>query len=315
MTTEFPPNKAKVCQVVANENWISEIISQTLDQAGGAAWSLRAQNGLAPPDGLSQADALWIAPALLIASNAWLTAWGSEPLRLPSPRATWLAELAQVAPELAGRRIVAAPAKRILGWRSLPSGLGDRPWSQLAQGRVLAFRAAQRSLPELQASLATAPPDSLIQLSSHIPDISEEWRVLLDAGRPIAASGYCLHDPAGGRRIVSVFDGAHFDPARRAAALQAAQAAASAGGLTSGAIDLAFTQSGPPIILEANPLWCAAPYAYGPQGMAAYLDALQSSQADPREPPYAPDPWMRRSFSRRYAAFHPGASSRQKLNR
>ncbi|RBP99493.1 ATP-grasp domain-containing protein [Bifidobacterium xylocopae] len=270
---------------------------------------------------LERSDAFWIAPGLLIASNTWLKAQDLPTLSPPSPSPHWLERLAQSAPELSGRPVLTATAETIREWTAWPAPLGERPWSQLAQGRVTAFRAARRTLTQLRNDLASAPSDSLIQLSGQVNGIGEEWRVVLSDGQPVAASGYCIHSPAGSQRILSVFDGARFDPANRPAVMAAARRAAQATGLHYATIDLAFVPAGAPqpladqrpqawspVVMEADPLWCAAPYDYGPAGTAAFLDALaesESAPADATDPPYAPDPWMVREFSRRYAAFLP----------
>ncbi|BDR52355.1 hypothetical protein KIM372_02620 [Bombiscardovia nodaiensis] len=334
-------NRAKTCQVVSHESWISDTILQAL--AGNQQtpespespespatrpetdWQLETSSGLAPLPSLGSADALWIAPGLLIAHNAWLRAQGLEPIRLPAPSPNWLADLAQGAPELARRAVVVASTQEIRSWGQMPAGLGERPWSQLAQGRVSAFRAARRPLAQLQADLASAPADSLIQVSGQVDGISEEWRVVVSQGQPAAASGYCIHSPAGSQQILSVFDGATFDPIHREQALAAASQAARTTGLNFGAVDLAFVEAGPgaaasegPVVLEANPLWCAAPYDYGRQGMRNFLQALKASEAGlvgvdqstsaagaggGAEGLYRQDTWMVAEFSRRYAGY------------
>ncbi|BDR55241.1 hypothetical protein KIMH_13520 [Bombiscardovia apis] len=337
-SAESATGAARVCQVVSHERWISSTIIHELNapasaQIQGPTWLIRSADGLAPEPDLEAADALWIAPGLLIAHNAWLRALGREPLHLPAPSPRWLANLAAIAPELTGRAVVTAQAHEIRSWEHFPAELGTQssPWSQLARGRVSTFRAARRSLGALQADLAAAPADSLIQISGQVDKISEEWRVIVSSSEPVAASGYCIHSPAGSQQILSVFDGAHFDPAHRERALDAARQAARITGLDSASIDLAFTSTGTdsdsgfsadsssagsstggPIVLEVNPLWCAAPYEYGPEGMARFLEAIRKSEACAREQPEAlsraegifhPDPWMESEFSRRYAAF------------
>ena len=198
-------------------------------------------------------------------------------------------------------------AETILNWRRLPSGLGQRPWSQLAAGRVSGLPAARRTLEDLQSGLLTAPAQSMIRLQTHLPDIHEEWRVIVDGDQIVASSGYCLHEGEGSRAITTIFDGAIFEPRHRAIAENCALRAANGRSPAPISVDLAFLRgSDCPLVLEGNPVWCAAPYAYGPQGMVSFLKVVAACRTDPVDP-YQPDPWMLREFSGRFrSSWGPG---------
>ena len=253
--------------------------------------------GFGPVRGVGAKEAIWITPGLLIAQNAWLASQGRPSWALSSPPTMWLDGLDQ---SLTGRRILTVTAATILAWHLLPSGLGKRPWSQLAAGRVSGLPAARRTLEDLQRNLRTAPPQSLIRIQTHLPNIHEEWRVIIDRDQIAASSGYCLHEGEDSRVITTVFDGAVFNPRHRTIAEDCALQAAKGRSPAPISVDLAFLRgSDRPLVLEGNPVWCAAPYAYGPQGMASFLKAVAACRTDPVNP-YRPDPWMLREFGGRF---------------
>ena len=258
---------------------------------------LHHHHGFGPVREVGVKEAIWITPGLLIAQNAWLASQGRPSWALSAPPTLWLDELDQ---SLTERRILTVTAETILTWRRLPSGLGQRPWSQLAAGRVSGLPAARRTLEGLQNDLRTAPAQSLIRIQTHLPNIHEEWRVIIDRDRIAASSGYCLHEDEGSRAITTVFDGAIFDPRHRTIAENYALQAAKGRSPAPISVDLAFLRgSDRPLVLEGNPVWCAAPYAYGPQGMVSFLKAVATCRTDPVDP-YQPDPWMLREFGGRF---------------
>ena len=258
---------------------------------------LHHHHGFGPVREVGVKEAIWITPGLLIAQNAWLASHGCPSWTLSAPPTLWLDELDQSMTE---RRILTVTAETILNWRRLPSGLGQRPWSQLAAGRVSGLPAARRTLEGLQNDLRTAPAQSLIRIQTHLPNIHEEWRVIIDRDRIAASSGYCLHEDEGSRAITTVFDGAIFDPRHRTIAENYALQAAKGRSPAPISVDLAFLRgSDRPLVLEGNPVWCAAPYAYGPQGMVSFLKAVATCRTDPVDP-YQPDPWMLREFGGRF---------------
>lgn len=258
---------------------------------------LHHHHGFGPVREVGVKEAIWITPGLLIAQNAWLASQGRPSWVLSAPPTMWLDGLDQ---PLTGRRILTVTAETILTWRRLPSGLGKRPWSQLAVGRVSGLPAARRTLENLQSDLRTAPARSLIRIQTHLPDIHEEWRVIIDRGRIAASSGYCLHEGEDSRVITTVFDGAVFDPRHRTIAEDCALQAAKGRSPAPISVDLAFLRgSNRPLVLEGNPVWCAAPYAYGPQGMTSFLKAVAVCRTNPVNP-YQPDSWMLRDFGGRF---------------
>ena len=265
---------------------------------------LHHHHGFGPVREVGVKEAIWITPGLLIAQNTWLASQGRPSWALSAPPTLWLDELDQ---SLTERRILTVTAATILTWRRLPSGLGQRPWSQLAAGRVSGLPAARRTLEGLQNDLRTAPAQSLIRIQTHLPSIHEEWRVIIDRDRIAASSGYCLHEDEGSRAITTVFDGAIFDPRHRTIAENCALQAAKGRSLAPISVDLAFLRgSDRPLVLEGNPVWCAAPYAYGPQGMVSFLKAVATCRTDPVDP-YQPDPWMLREFGGRFrSSWGPG---------
>ena len=258
---------------------------------------LHHHHGFGPIQEVGVKEAIWITPGLLIAQNVWLASHGRPSLVLSSPPTLWLDELDQ---SLTGRRILTVTAETILTWRRLPSGLGQRPWSQLAAGRVSGLPAARRTLADLQHDLRTAPAQSLIRIQTHLPDIHEEWRVIIDKDRIAASSGYCLHEGENSRTITTVFDGAVFNPRHQRIAEDCALQAAKGQSPAPISVDLAFRRgSDQPLVLEGNPVWCAAPYAYGSQGMISFLKAVAACRTNPVDP-YQPDPWMLREFGGRF---------------
>ncbi|WP_339350512.1 hypothetical protein [Bifidobacterium indicum] len=320
------------CHVVSHDRWIAQTMLQALPS--DTTWNLVWHDGLAPTPDLDQGDALWIDPGLLIARNAWLESLGHPPLELMAPPADWLTLLDK---DLLGRDVMVSRVGEIRLWREPPDSLGIDPWSQVAGGRVPEFRAARRSLDQLQGDLAPAPDDSLIQISRHVDGIDQEWRVVVLDGRAVASSGYCRHAGPEGRDIITVFDGATFDQSLRTSAERTAVIAADRGGIDAVCLDLAFlnpTAPGAihgrmhPIVLEANPAWCCSPYDYGQDGMEGFLAAIARGRApglngvapsmqapsasdgrmeppgpDSRMAPYRPDSWMVSQFRNRYRSY------------
>jgi hypothetical protein len=318
------------------------LIRNTIDTA--AEWRIIHDNGLAPVTDLANSDAVWISPEALIALNAWAAERRKSLLHLATPPNDWLSRLDA---RLTGRTVFSVPAGEIRVWTTLPKALGQRPWSQLSQGRVPEFRAARRNLPQLQQALANAPDDSSITLSGHIPAIHEEWCIIIDNGSAVAASGYCVHKSvgqlgtsdhldatetpemfAGHNRtesfdiqethdIITVFDGAHFHKAYREQAIAAATAAAQSSGLLQASVIVAFAANRP-YIIEADPLWCTAPYPFeSDRETKAFLTAIANCRFNendrngantqgkvlPTNEFYQPDPWMQLHNRRRYAGF------------
>lgn len=295
---------------------------------------------VAVSDAVAPDDALWIAPPMLVAFNALRQHRGQEPWRFRGPDARWLDGAPQ---SLTGRHTAFVTVRELRGWRQLPRELGSRPWSQLCAGRVEGFNAARRDLPTLLLAVHDAPETSLIALDEHLPGISEEWNVVLHHGQVIASSGYCVHTPPDSHGIITVFD---MDPAHRydgaaadltggqplfhesyrTRAETAAQALATLVGVGSASVLVAFRgQDDPPVVLEATPLWCSAPYPYDGGAMRALATAISESRvrtADTRhttgngdsaisissalppgaeqEVPFAADPWMVRQYRNRY---------------
>lgn len=293
---------ALICSVITHEEWIPRVMTEQIDLCNKDPRRQRRvilhhHHGFGPVREVGVKEAIWITPGLLIAQNAWLASHGRPSWTLSAPPTLWLDDLDQ---SLTERKILTVTAEIILNWRRLPSGLGQRPWSQLAAGRVSGLPAARRTLEDLQSGLRTAPAQSLIRLQTHLPDIHEEWRVIVDRDQIVASSGYCLHESEGSRAITTIFDGAIFDPRHRAIAENCALRAAKGRSPAPISVDLAFLRgSDRPLVLEGNPVWCAAPYAYGPQGMVSFLKVVAACRANPVNP-YQPDPWMLREFGGRF---------------
>lgn len=320
----------RTLHIVSPAQWIGEAVSNGL--AGcRQQWDIAPHRGLEPPNDIAGKDAVWIAPGLLIALNAWLTSQGGEPILLEVPPWDWLERLPE---PMLGRHAISACANDIRQWQRMPQQLGPRPWSQIANGRVSAFPAVRRDLRTLQAALGEAPSDSIIQISGHVEGIADEWFVLIHQGGVAASSGYCIHLPTGGRIISTVFDGAAFPPEHRRAAESTALEAATfahgdgAGGTGTAGVLVAFSESREePAVIELTPVWCSSPYPYDPAGMQRFLEAVAGARllcqpsrnraggaagavvadlsGNPVEPDriFRPDPWMVREFAGRYRGF------------
>ncbi|RBP97319.1 hypothetical protein CRD60_07530 [Bifidobacterium aemilianum] len=283
-------------------------------------WTVIDHNGLEPVGGIGSHAAVWIAPGLLIALNDWRARGSLDPLTMQAPLTDWLPRLPQ---SLLGRTVINTRVADIRRWKELPASLGPLPWSRICQGRAEDFRAARRDASQLVRDLEAAPDNSLIELSEHLPDITEEWAILVNRGQVQASSGYCLHLPtttAGGQSIRTVFDGASFQESRKLAAEEAARQLLTANDPGPATILMAFrASSDKPVVLEADPVWCSTPYPFGHSGLGAFAQAIADSRLSPaspsqtgnpgrglREPsPYQPDPWMVQQFCRRYRGFKP----------
>ncbi|MDF7641322.1 hypothetical protein PT279_06955 [Bifidobacterium sp. ESL0784] len=299
--------------------------------------------GFEPTQGIKDDAALWITADLLIANNAWRARKQLPPLLFKAPPADWLARLPR---ELTRRSVITAPVSQIRAWTKLPEALGERPWAQLSRGRVLEFRAARRNLDELQRDLAQAPDDSLISINSHVEGIREEWCVIVNNGKAVASCGYCVHLPGReGHHILTVFDGARFHGSYRKIAESLATRAAQTSWIDNASMIVGFRQSpekddategsepsnadlqslraampmAQPLIIEADPVWCTAPYPYQTaEEINAFLKAIsdcriyrnddgalgkRNGQSVAEADIYIPDPWMVRHAAHRYDRF------------
>ncbi|KFF31039.1 hypothetical protein [Bifidobacterium bombi] len=251
--------------------WVCEAFT-FICEAPASPYSCVVHQGFEPIWDIDEHDALWIAPELLVALNSWLERQGKPALALEDPAAAKLETLPSV---LVGRTCLTATVQQVLAWQYYPEQLGPRPWSQLHGGRIAGFRAARRTLAQIHDSLACAPRTSLIDLSAHIPDISEEWCVLIHGGKTAAISGYCRHlstarqasnstEHEDTHTIATVFDAATFDASHRGAVLKTAQHTADAARIVDATLILAYTEDEgcAPVVLEIDPVWCTAPYPF-----------------------------------------------------
>ncbi|MDF7665344.1 hypothetical protein [Bifidobacterium sp. ESL0745] len=202
-------------------------------------WNVTYDYGFEPIHAIKADDVIWITADLLIAQNTWRARHSLPPILLEAPSADWLASLPKT---LTGRTVITTTVSEIRKWDKLPNGLGERPWSQLSLGRVPEFRAAQRSLTELQRDLRDAPDDSSITVNTHVADITEEWCVIIRNGQAVASSGYCVHlsPDEDSHDILTVFDNAKFHDSYRAIAESTATAAAQASQLCDASILVGF---------------------------------------------------------------------------
>lgn len=226
-------------------------------------------------------DALWIAPDLLVRCNARQRRAGLAPWRFTAPTPRWMADLPH---ELAGRTVLVVQVEELRQWGRFPGSLGERPWSQLCDGRVSGFNAARRDITELQRALSAAPGDSTIMVSGHLAGISEEWTVTIRHGRAVASCGYCRHLPPDSHHIVTIFDdaavaGTTFHTGYRDKAERLAELAAATAGPISASLLVAFrTPDDPGAVLEAEPVWCSAPYPVGARMMTAVIDTIAEAR-------------------------------------
>lgn len=293
-------------------------------------WRIVRHSALEPVQDFANDDAVWIAPEILVALNAWRERQGLFPLafRAPSPR--WPDLLPG---DVAGRSVLIAAVAEIRTWSAFPHDLGAQPWSQLCNGRVAGFNAARRDLDALRTAIGDAPAHSTIMLSEHVPGISEEWNVFVHHGVAAAASPYCLHTPPDSHTIITVFDLPEDSPCAasarhsqrfhrrcRALASQAAERAAAATGTDDASMIVAFrAENDSPIVLEIDPVWCSAPYPYDVRGMLAFMDAIAEARVRPsaqrsaagsalgqrqeNDTVFEPDPWMAAQHANRYGRY------------
>lgn len=358
--TPFVFDPLSSCFAPLQEATISRSHNPPLFPTGSEPYHVQWHSGLEPVEAIDDTDIIWISPALLIALNDWRARHLLLPLQFCAPTNSWLSSLPAA---MTGRSVITTSVEEILRWRDFPSQLGVEPWSRICNGRVDSFNAARRDLASLQrallgnidtkksyieqethrdndsednAGMPAAPLDSLIELSAHVPGIAEEWNIIVDDSRIVATSGYCVHTPPDSHRIVTVFDGATFEPSHCDAAQHVVSDAIELTNCTSASIVVAFSEyEAAPIILETNPVWCSTPYPYEPSQMQAYIRAIARSRILPsgskdsnegnttfnsfshqiftdRNPThdvemdqlYVPDSWMIRQYGQRYSRFN-----------
>lgn len=293
-------------------------------------WTATYDYGFEPTREIENTTTIWITADLLIANNHWRIRHNLSLLVFEAPTADWLARLPR---KLTQRNVIIASVSEIRRWAKLPEGLGGRPWSQLSRGRVPEFRAARRNLDELQRDLSKAPEDSLIAISTHVDGIREEWCVIVNGGKAVASSGYCVHRSGDedSHDILTVFDGARFHDSYRAIAESAATQAAQSSHLDNASIIVgfrdieenkmppSFSAIAQPVIIEAGPVWCTTPYPFQTADETnAFLQAIsdcriiqnddgtfkkRNGQSVPESAIYVPDPWMVSHAEHRYDRF------------
>jgi hypothetical protein len=153
-----------------------------------------------------------------------------------------------------------------------------------------------------------------VLISEHIPDITEEWMVVVHRFRAIATHGYCIHQAQSGRQVLSVFDGAKFAESNISRVEAAAQEAARRLNIISAVFNIAISANSGVLVLEPLPSWCTPPYEYGADATEALLEAIavcsltpsgkvlhdQSEITIPTQQIFRPDPWMEQYFARRF---------------
>lgn len=225
--------------VIGPPDWVAEEFRRGLEDGrdrmtedGRRSRRIIAHDGLSPAQEIGDADAVWCAPGTLIALDDWRRRCGLPPLPLAAPPADAITRLPY---GLVRHRVLVAHAGDVLSGRAFPAfqpDLGERPWSRVASGRVGGFRAARRGMDELRSDLtrAHAPADSLIEVAGNVDGLVEEWCAVVkpSTGTTVACSGVCVHPTPGGMDVVTVFDGARFDPRHRRAVLDVAAATARA---------------------------------------------------------------------------------------
>ncbi|WEV64545.1 hypothetical protein [Bifidobacterium sp. ESL0732] len=288
--------------IISPLSWVQEAFKEYFGKAhmsDNSHSNVAFDYGFEPACDLEEDSAVWITPDLLIANNVWRERNSLPALRFTAPAADWLATLPE---ELRGRTVITVPVSNIRAWAELPEGLSERPWSQLSRGRVPEFRAARRGLSELQQDLGDAPADSLITINTHIDGIKEEWCVIINHGKAVASSGYCVHRSADeeSHDILTVFDEARFHDSYRTIAESAATQAAQVSHLDNASIIVGFRETDGDmgnatssttktgnchsaisaaipqlLIIEADPVWCTTPYTFETaQGIKAFLNAI-----------------------------------------
>lgn len=268
-------------RVVGHHPWDRDGVTGLTCGNGKGRGNGRGDTGGSGTGPIDDRDALWIAPDLLVRCNAGRRRAGLAPWRFTAPTPRWMADLPH---ELAGRTVLVVQVEELRQWGRFPDGLGERPWSQLCDGRVSGFNAARRDITELQRALSAAPGDSTIMVSGNLAGISEEWTVTIRHGRVVASCGYCRHLPPDSHHIVTIFDdtavaGTTFHTGYRAKAERLAELAAAAAGPISASLLVAFrTPDDPGVVLEAEPVWCSAPYPVGARMMTAVIDTIAEAR-------------------------------------
>lgn len=290
--------------IVTDLQWIWDIF-----QAGASRladhWQFKHDLGLWPIPHLDAHDAVWIEPASLVAHNALFELHGQEPIALLTPRELLLESFNR---QFLGRTVMSCSVEDIRVMNHYPNNVGNNPWSQPAEGRISGFRAARRSLEQLQSDLLQAPQESLILLQQHVPEITEEWMVPVASGDVFAASPYCIHieentNATHAEAIVTIFDIAakrndsptpigvannreydghmRFDCAHGAEAMRLTHAALMMSEISdkvTAMVNVAFRREQPPIILEISPIWCSSPYGLSACDQARMLQAVAASR-------------------------------------
>ncbi|MCI1636450.1 hypothetical protein [Bifidobacterium sp.] len=333
-----------VLTIACHQQWIWDAFQDVFGQSQqqglqvGGVTQLRHHIDLWPLEDIRCHDQLWATPAFVIAQNAKMQAAGLDPMLMLTPQYSWPTLLGR---KLLGRAALVTNPETVLNWDSFEdSGIAElrdqsyvseaqqqQPWSQLVNGRVPDFPAAQRDLSALQQALKHAPAHSHILISAHTPDIAEEWMVTVHHSHAIATQGYCTHNPPGSTEILSIFDGAQFTQSNIPMVEEVAEEAARRLNIVSAVFNIAVCGNATAIVLEALPTWCTPPYRYAHTSSDALLCAVadcslpkdatfehdRSQVAIDTQQIFHPDPWMEQSFAKRFLNQQPPPSTNSVL--
>jgi hypothetical protein len=211
-----------------------------------------------------------------LARTAWWTPGGHAarlahagvPLRLAAPSADLLSVLP---PELTGREVLTGTLSELSagleerGWRS--------GWAKVADAKVEALESAWYD--DLAGFLRAArdlPPGVVLQVSPTRLEVTTEFRVTMVGTSAVAVSPY-VH-------LGQLWEEGMSAPGAADAAALAEEAATGLDEAPSSMVlDIALTPSGP-VVLEANPVWCAAFYGADTSAVVEAL-VVASAQSNP----------------------------------
>jgi hypothetical protein len=229
----------------------------------------------------SEGDAWWVPQGIA----ARFRSSGVE-LALQAPGPYWLSK----APSgLLGRAVTTLSAQEVLGLTGLP----EMFW-KFAEAKVDIFQASVLPLSEVQEFLKSKqiPATAVLQYSTPLA-LGNEYRLFIRDGQVCTASVYLTRKHG---VELTYYDYANSDEQELARVVDFANKALpqlqGPGGYV---LDVALTQAGEAVVLEANPAWCSA--WYGCDINEVVRTVVAAHEKDERWS-WQPDPYLTNRYSK-----------------
>jgi hypothetical protein len=200
------------------------------------------------------------------------------PFAPDAPPDNWLD---QFPPEVTGRRIVTIP---LMPLRSDPVAVSAPVFGKVAGSKTAKLPAGwhENLGAFVAAASAAVPAGTLVQVTSDVLDIVEEYRCFVVDGRAVSTARYMVDElPFGSEGFPAGDPRWNYRAAWFVEDVLKSYPDAGKGVLV---IDAAVLRGGRMVVLEANPVWCSNPYDADLRAVAAAIIMAFTRTVRPWEP-------------------------------